>query len=155
GPRADLFRSPNRGEERVRSFAVAQLGARMHYAVPRMLYAEGQLSHFFTDLAANKGWLRLCGMVPDRLQTNGLRRILGRMPKGVPGDRITAFNRFGMRYAHRCQRARSPREFTQAFLWAGKSFCRQVLNRGLGDAGGVYVFNSAGLEILQQARADG
>jgi glycosyltransferase involved in cell wall biosynthesis len=139
----------------VTSYVVAQLGARMHYAVPRMLHAEGQLTHLFTDLAANKGWLRLCGIVPAQLQTDGLRRILGRTPKGVPGDRVTAFNRFGMGYAHRCRQARSSSEFTRAFLWAGRTFCRRVLKRGLGSASGVYVFNSAGLEILERARIDG
>src|SRR5262249_61762278 len=41
-------------------YAVAQLGARMHYAVPRILHARGQLTQLFTDIAANKGWLGLC-----------------------------------------------------------------------------------------------
>ena len=37
---------------------VAQLGARMHYAVPRILEAQGLLSHFYTDtLVSNKGML--------------------------------------------------------------------------------------------------
>jgi hypothetical protein len=137
------------------SYVIAQLGARMHYAVPRILHAEGRLKHFFTDIAANKGWLRWCGRIPSSLQADGLRRITGRTPKGIPCDRVTAFNQFGLRYAYRRRRARSASELTQTFLWAGKTFCRHVLRRGLGDARGIYVFNSAGLEVLEDARATG
>ena len=142
-------------EEGLVSYAIAQLGARMHYAVPRILHADGQLNHFFTDLAGNKGWLRWCNSLAGVLQSDDLRRIAGRAPTGIPGDRITAFNRFGLRYAYRCHRARSASEAVRTFLWGGKKFCRHVLQSGLGDADGVYVFNSAGLEILEAARADG
>jgi glycosyltransferase involved in cell wall biosynthesis len=137
------------------SYVIAQLGARMHYAVPRILHAEGQLNHFFTDIAANKGWLRWCDRIPNALQADSLRRITGRAPKDIPSDRITAFNQFGIRYAYRCRRARSASELARTFLWAGKTFCRHVLRRGFGDARGVYVFNSAGLEVLEAARAAG
>jgi glycosyltransferase involved in cell wall biosynthesis len=137
------------------SYVIAQLGARMHYAVPRILHADGQLNHFFTDLAGDKGWLRWCNLLAGVLPSDELRRIAGRAPTGIPGDRITAFNRFGLRYAYRCRRARSASEAVRTFLWGGKKFCRHVLQSGLGDAEGVYVFNSAGLEILEAARADG
>jgi glycosyltransferase involved in cell wall biosynthesis len=137
------------------SYVVAQLGARMHYAVPRILHAADQLDHFFTDISADKGLLRWCGRVPTRLQIDGLRRLAGRRPEGVPGHRITAFSQFGLRYAYRRRRARSPGDLMRIFLWAGRTFCRHVVRRGLGDARGVYVFNSAGLEVLQAARAAG
>ena len=88
------------------SYVITQLGARMHYAVPRILHAEGRLNHLFTDIAANKGWLRWCGRIPSALQADSLRRIAGRTPNGIPSDRVTAFNQFGLRYAYRCRRAR-------------------------------------------------
>jgi glycosyltransferase involved in cell wall biosynthesis len=34
----------------------------------------------------------------------------------------------------------------------GKAFCQHILSRGLGAARGVYVFNSAGLEVLDAAK---
>ena len=37
-------------------FLVAQIGARRHYAIPRMLSAAGMLDHFCTDICAAKGW---------------------------------------------------------------------------------------------------
>jgi hypothetical protein len=38
------------------SWTVAQLGARMHYAVPRILHEAGILDRFYTDICAAKGW---------------------------------------------------------------------------------------------------
>jgi glycosyltransferase involved in cell wall biosynthesis len=135
------------------SYVVAQLGARMHYAVPRILHTAGQLEHLFTDLYAESGWPRWFNALPASIQPASLRRVAGRVPKGVPSERITAFNLLGLRYANRRRQARSSLDFTRAFLWAGRSFCRKILSCGLGEAKGVYVFNTAGLEVLEAARA--
>jgi glycosyltransferase involved in cell wall biosynthesis len=134
------------------SYVVAQLGARMHYAVPRILHATDQLEHLFTDLYAESGWPRWLNALPASMQPGSLRRVAGRVPKGVPSERITAFNLLGLRYAHRRRNARSSLDFTRAFLWAGKSFCKKIMSYGLGEASGVYVFNTAGLEVLESAR---
>jgi len=40
---------------------VAQLGARMHYAVPRILHEAGALDRFFTDICATGAWARTLG----------------------------------------------------------------------------------------------
>ncbi len=50
---------------------VSQLGARMDYAVPRILNAHGALEHFYTDICATKGWPRLVGQVPPRFLPTG------------------------------------------------------------------------------------
>jgi glycosyltransferase involved in cell wall biosynthesis len=127
----------------------------MHYAVPRILQREGQLEHFFTDICASSGWPRWCGLVPSALQPDGLRRIAGRLPTGIPGYRVTGFNILGLRYAQRRRRARTPTDLTAACLWAGRNICQRVVRRGLDGARGVYVFNSAGLELLQVAKIKG
>lgn len=127
----------------------------MHYAVPRVLHGAGRLEHFFTDLCATKGWPRWCGLLPDRVAPDGLRRLGGRKLLDVPGERITAFNLFGLRYARQRRRARSPDELMRSFLWAGRAFCRRVASRGLGEAAGVYAFNSAALELFDAAKARG
>jgi glycosyltransferase involved in cell wall biosynthesis len=136
-------------------YVVTQLGARMHYAVPRILHAAGRLDHFFTDISAGQGWLRWCNRLPTEIQPNGLRQLAGRASLDLPSERVTTFNLLGLRYARLHRRARSPSEATRAFLWAGRSFCRQVVRCGLGNARGVYVFNSAGLEVLEAARREG
>lgn len=137
------------------SFLVAQLGARMHYAVPRILHAAGMLSGLCTDICATKGWPRLLAAVPSGLWPAGVRRLLGRVPEGIPARKVRAFAGFGWRYARRRGAARTAEEQAAVHLWAGRRFGELILRRGLGDAGGVYTFNSAGLEVLRAARAGG
>lgn len=136
-------------------FLVAQLGARMHYAVPRMMNEAGMLGQFYTDICAVKGWPRLLNIVPRVVQPAGLKRLLGRVPKGVPHKQITAFTQFGWEYQRRYATALSPAEKTQTNLWAGRRFCELVLANGFHDADAVYTFNSAGLELLIAARERG
>jgi glycosyltransferase involved in cell wall biosynthesis len=137
------------------TYLVAQLGARMHYAVPRILHEAGELERFFTDLSAVSGWPGWFCSLPVSQRMAGLRRISGRFPKDVPTRRITAFNMLGVRYAYRRRRARSRQDFARAFLWAGRTLCKKVISHGFGDARGVYVFNTAGLELLEAARDRG
>jgi len=137
------------------SVVVAQLGARMHYAVPRLLERAGLLERFYTDICASKGWPRLLNLIPPALRPGGVQRLLGRDPKDIPANRITAFTGFGLAYARRYDRARTTDERNAAFLWAGREFGRLVVDGGFGTANAVYVFNSAGLEILRAAREHG
>lgn len=133
---------------------VAQLGARMNYAVPRILHQSSQLEHLFTDLCAVKGWPQVLRTLPQSWQRGAIARITGRVPKHIPPSRITAFNRFGLTYAQRLRQAKSVTERTQTYLWAGKTFGQLVLQTGLCGQG-VYGFNSASLEIFQAAKAQG
>ena len=137
------------------SVVVAQLGARMHYAVPRILHRAKLLEHFYTDICANKGWPRLLGLLPRSLRPTRIQRLMNRVPEGIPASRITAFTEFGLEYVRRFTRARSMDERNAAFLWSGREFCRHVVDKGFGKAKAVYVFNSAGLEILREARRRG
>jgi glycosyltransferase involved in cell wall biosynthesis len=137
------------------SVVVAQLGARMHYAVPRLLERAGLLERFYTDICAAKDWPRLLHLIPPTLRPGGMQRLLGRDPGEIPERRITAFTGFGFEYARRYARARTTDERNTAFLWSGREFGRLVIKRGFGAAKAVYVFNSAGLEILRAARQYG
>lgn len=134
---------------------IAQLGARMHYAIPRMLHEVGMLDHFYTDICAVKGWPHFLHYLPSRLQPSGVKRLLGRVPKGVPPEKITAFTSFGWEYYQRQRRARIGSEITAAHLWSGQEFCNRILKRGFDQATSVYTFNNAGLELLRAAKANG
>lgn len=136
-------------------FAVAMLGARMNYAVPRILNAAGMLERFYTDYHAGSGWGRALRLWPRGLRPAGVRRLLGRSPEGVPADRITAFNGFGLSYAARLKRGPGTRGLEEIYLWAGRRFCELILERGLESAAGVYAFNTAGFELLDAAHRDG
>ena len=137
------------------TWIVAQLGARMHYAVPRILHAAGVLEHFFTDICAVKGWLRLLRLIHPALCPAGVARLLGRVPEGVPPSRITAFTNLGLEYTRRLRAAKLPCEATAVFLWNDSKFCHRVNASPWGNARGVFTFNNAALEILQMARARG
>jgi len=134
---------------------VSMLGARMHYAVPGILARAGWLERFFTDLSAASGWPGWLRAVPPVLRPTAIKRILARVPAGVPAGRITAFNTFGFQYARRCRAARNASEMTGTFLWANRHFGELVCASDWGRADSVFTFNGAGLEILQRARREG
>ena len=134
-------------------FAVAHLGARMHYAVPRILHAGGMLERLYTDIVAPSG---LLGGLLHRFTANEpLRRVLARVPDGIPRTKIVQFPGIALEYYRRQSAARSAPELSSTHLWVGREFGRRVIEHGLGQALGVYTFNSAGLELLQYARARG
>jgi len=136
-------------------FLVAQLGARMHYAVPRLLEKNGMLDRFYTDLYGARGWPRLLNCVPGEWRTSGLKRILGRIPAEVPAQKVRAFNSLGVSYALKRRRASTKSEANRLYVWAARKFCGQILKAGLGEATSVYTFNSEGLELLEHARQSG
>ena len=132
---------------------VAQLGARRHYAVPRILEAAGMLEGLYTDFVASKSaWKALAALA----WCNGLlARMAARVPEGIPARKVTHWPRFAFEYNLRQRRAGSRAELTTVHLWAGREFCRWIIRHGLGNAAGVYTFNSAGLELLEHARSRG
>jgi hypothetical protein len=137
-----------------RTYIVAQLGARMHYAVPKILQESGQLEKLYTDICAVKGWPRMLSLIPNFMRPLTVTRLLSRIPHGINPNSIVAFNQFGYAYAKRRNLVAKEGRFS-VHLWAGKEFCHCILNEGFGRAGGVLTFNSAGLEILKRAKQEG
>lgn len=120
--------------------------------MPRGLEQVGWLERFYTDLCADVGPLRLAKMIPTAVQPGGLRRLLARRVDGVPRQRIRAFSTFGIRRLLRRPGATAPAMWRLAQQRANEQFGRLVCRAGFGAADTVYVFNAAGLEILQAAR---
>jgi len=135
-------------------FVVAQLGARMHYAVPRILWNLDKLSKLYTDIASI-GIVGSCANVLSRAPIAGIRRLKARSPEGIPDALIRHFPGFGLSYRLRALAARSHTGKTVVSLRAGSDFCRRVVREGFGDARGVYVFSSMGKELLEAARDRG
>ncbi|MDR6288251.1 glycosyltransferase involved in cell wall biosynthesis [Inquilinus ginsengisoli] len=134
---------------------VSQLGARMDYAVPRILNAHGALEHFYTDICAIRGWPRLAGHVPPRFLPRGVRRLVGRKPSGIPPQRMTCFTNLGLSYALRRMRANGASDEMEAALDAGRRLSELVVRHGFGEATGFYGFVRECLEQLQAARSRG
>jgi hypothetical protein len=135
---------------------VSQLGARRHYAVPRILNAHGILEHFYTDICATKGWPRVIGYVPRRFQPAGIRRLIGRRPSGIPPQQMTCFAGLGLSFALQRMRAQGRSDVSmRAELDAGRRLSELVVRHGFGQASGFYGFVRECLEQLRAARACG
>ncbi len=133
---------------------VSQLGARMHYAVPRILAGAGRLSRLYTDIYATPGVRRLLAAAPPGSPA-ALRRLAGRVPADIPDDRITTFPAFALLSAAARLRIRGDIAITRHAVWAGRQFSELVARRGFGDASGLYVFAGDGLEQMASARRAG
>ncbi len=111
------------------------------------------LEVFHTDLCAVKGTGRAAAaLLPEGRGPRGLRRLMGRVPRGIPTAKIVTHEDIGWRYALRRTRPMTARQAADLHLWAGREFCRRVLASGFGKADTVYVFNTAALELSQAAR---
>lgn len=141
--------------DQLSSVAVAQLGARMHYAVPRQLQRHGMLHRLYTDATGVTGLSPVARAVPARLRPMALTRLLGRVPHGVPRGKITSFSVFGLQYGRRLAACTDSSERVRVYLWGAEEFGRRILDSGLAGADAVYTFNGAGLEILRSARGLG
>jgi glycosyltransferase involved in cell wall biosynthesis len=135
-------------------FVVAQLGARMHYAVPEILWKLDKLTKLYTDIASI-GFVGNCATLMGRAPIAGIRRLKARVPKGIPDSLIGHFPGFGLRYRIRALSAHSEVAKTAVSLKAGSDFCRRVARQGFGDAGAVYAFSSMAKELLEAARDRG
>jgi glycosyltransferase involved in cell wall biosynthesis len=134
---------------------VSQLGARMHYAVPRILERAGRLEHCYTDICATKSWPRLLRGVPAALRPAFVKRLAGRVPHGVPPRRLTSFPGFGLRYALESAAARTLAEQSLMSLRAGRRFSQLVVRRGFLGASALFGYSGECLEQLVAARARG
>lgn len=137
--------------------AVAQLGARMHYAVPRILEGAGLLERFFTDsYSGDKPLVRAAlGAVPRRWRPRPLESWLARNEPALPPARVTSFERLGLAYVGAQRRARGTRNLRAVFAEFGRRFDEAILRHGLGAADTVYGFNGAALELFTEAKRRG
>lgn len=137
------------------SYVVGQLGARMHYGVPRALYAAGMLERLATDIYRSSVAEWLHAALPARARPDLLKRLVGRHAPDLPARRVTAFIGLGLAYKARLLCAGSDAERDATHLWMGQQFGAKVVRQGFGSASGVYAYNTAALEVLTEARRQG
>jgi glycosyltransferase involved in cell wall biosynthesis len=136
--------------------AVAQLGARMHYAVPRIFHDAGILERLYTDsYIGNKPWLeRALGLMPARLRSGGVGRLLGRNEERIPPTKVTSFDAFGLQYARAQRRARGTADLARIYVDFARTFCGQIVARRP-DSDAMWAFNGAALELFRWAKMRG
>ena len=137
------------------TYIVAQLGARMHYAVPEVIHEAGMLGKFFTDISALHNGLPLLNCLPAHFRPHRLNRLMSRRPMGLPHGLVRAFPLLGMEYQQRQAAARTADEMIRVYIWMGRKFAESVLKNAGDRWDAAYVFNSAGLGILEACRSRG
>ena len=137
------------------TIVVSQLGARMHYAVPRILARQGRLGHFFTDICGTKSWPALLRKLPPGMLPPALLRLAGRVPGDIPPELITDFPLFGLRSGLWRLRLGNAAEEASHAVWAGSRFSRLVASRGFHDAAGLYAYSGDALEQMRAAARQG
>lgn len=134
--------------------SVAMLGARMHYALPRLLNEAGILDRLFTDsYIGNKPILEfVLRLIPFRLRPAFLQRWLGRKDDSIPPEKVTSFEQFGLWYGLARLRLRGSADRVSLFIAANRKFTRMICKLGLGEAEVVWGFNGASLELFETAK---
>lgn len=136
---------------------VAMLGARMHYAVPRLLHEAGLLERFYTDsYAGNKPLLR-AGLraLPAGLSSAEVRRWLGREDRRLAPDKVISFEWLGLRYAFARRRSRNVMYQEALSVDTARRFNTAILQSLEQLHGVIWGFNSAALELFEAAKAAG
>lgn len=131
---------------------VAQLGARMHYAVPEILYRNNLLHTFFSDLYLTESAHYLLKHLSKIYPSDPLKKILGRRNQALAGANINSFTILGIKYSLQAKRTKNLQEYIRQCNLMAKNFNRKILNKGFGDANTLYVFNTAGLELIKHAK---
>jgi glycosyltransferase involved in cell wall biosynthesis len=135
---------------------VAQMGARRHYAVPRIFHQAGTLGMLHTDICAIKGWPRLLdAVIPSSLRTAGMRRLFGRIPHGIPRRLIRTESDIGWNYAMSRRRCQTRTDITTCHLNAVTAWGNRIVRRGLKEFTSVYAFNTDSKEVMQGAHEQG
>ncbi len=134
------------------NIVAVQLGARMYYAVPRILHRAGLLERFHTDLLGDRGWPRALRVAPQAWLPPGARRLLSRRLLDVPSSRVTTHPRVALQMEWALRRARNPLDVGRACIRAGDEICRRVVSRGIGSAEAVFVVGSSSRILFEEAR---
>lgn len=134
---------------------VCHLGARRHYAEARFLAASDRLSRFCTDICVTSGWTSHLARLPTRITPAAIRRLAGRLPRGVPEERIVTFPLFGLRSALLRLADRDSEDVIRHAIWAGRRFSKLVAGAGFDGARGLYTIAGEGLEMIDAAKSAG
>ncbi len=133
-------------------FLVAQIGARHHYAIPRMLARRGCLEALYTDSSVNAGIGRLLNRtVPQWKREGSVGKLLQRRIAGVPIDRVRSSDVLFWRHLFH-------REVSGSFSAldrVGQLFSERMIHWGVGGATDVYSMFGEGIEFLRFAKERG
>lgn len=131
------------------NFIVAQLGARMHYAVPEIFQQNDLLKRFYTDLYFfNNIFLKSLGLNNNPL----VKKFISRRSKLLHDDLVSHFPLLGLSYHHKLRNAKNAIEQIAVYLEIGEKFNSKILKQLDFEFDGMYTFNTAGLGLMNSVR---
>ena len=135
---------------------MCQLGARLHYATAECFHQHGLLGRLYTDIYCT-GYIRALAFILERWPgaKNLAARLNARQSERLPARLIWQFPLFGLRYVAELRRAKSRGEQSAIFLWANRTFERNVLAAGFAKFDTVFAFNTAAADIFRRAKERG
>ena len=138
----------------MKNISVAMLGARMHYAIPRLLFELGSLDTFYTDsYIGNKPWLeKIINFIPTSRYSKSLKKYLNRNDPVIPPEKVKSFERFGLWYALARSKAKNFESKEHTHVKAAQIFNRLILSNVTSTTNAVWGFNGASLELFQSSK---
>jgi len=135
-------------------FAVLQLGARMHYAIPALLKRADMLQHFYTDAVGNMGLTRrIGGLLPARLCPPAIKRLLGRkIPADVAEDEVTTAQPLALIDGLRRSIDVSAGPATDA---APEWLRHRMMNEDFRNANALYCLDPGDVDVIRAAKERG
>lgn len=141
------------GSERP-SIAVGMLGARDHYAIPKILHGAGMLETLFTDayLSPDHRVGRFLSALPGAVRPRSLERLLGRGDACLPPNRVKSFPSVAMKFWLAQRLATDTAQRTRAADTAMKHLNRRIVAAGFPRADAVLGYRGGSVELFEYAR---
>ena len=136
------------------SIVVAQVGARMHYAVPRNFFKAGRLKRLYTDCyVSHDNWLYSALRVVLPAQWLGK---IERYHANIPGKMVRCDNYKGLINKYALTKAKCPLTEARTHARAARALANLVIkNERSADELEIYGFDTASLELFEWAKPRG
>src|SRR5438128_1067203 len=154
GAYAHSMTSAVRHKEEKPQVHVATLGARQHYALPKLLHRSGMLGCFYTDLYVNPAsfLFRLLQRIPSKLRPRWMESVLGRSDGELPAWKVVSFDAFGLWYQAQVWVAGDSETLSRVYARNATAFNHRIIRKGLNGADVIYGYDGAALELFQYAK---
>jgi glycosyltransferase involved in cell wall biosynthesis len=137
----------------MRNFIVIQFGSRMNYAIPRILFKNNCLLHFYADFSIGDFFFLLLKKIPKYLLPNFIFRLASRYCYKIPRNIITTFPFIFIKFIVRKNfYTNYSNKILYLNLWSAKLFANAIIKKGFKGAKYIYLQRNDSLEILKEAK---
>lgn len=131
---------------------VVQIGARHHYAIPRILEQAGLLASLYTDAIAGMGLGKVLPRLPMSRRDEQVRKLSQRIPHGVPRLKIRQTDALLWRRIRAKLRLGA---MPEGYIDDDYLFDRITADWGFGGADTLYAMQKHGTKLIEAAKSAG